>query len=287
MDGYLAGPPAQPPTPTPIPMFESEARDWTIVLVLTALSLSIVVLVQTLATYVSAYVAAPREATVFLDTVEFSIQENENYDRDVEKVQQLGDKVRLGRLLREIQKGSDDLREELGRLLVSEDAATLRTSARILWASKKRVLEDRARRLDQLRMRFLVVYMGVLTAGAAKSLLTTTPVKDPEKSTPPFSGAEDGSPRTPLAKVLTDPFTKRPPLRRLTTQAIGHNNDTGGPHKKGWFGVVQELQKSPKMQQRHASIEGAMKTPSPISHSSVLLHKMIAPTDDVPSEPPP
>ena len=44
---------------------------------------------------------------------------------------------------------------------------------------------------------------------------------------------------------------------------------------KGWFGVVQELQRSPHMQLRHASIETAMRTPSPIAQTSVRLHKMM------------
>lgn len=269
-------------------MFETVARDWTIVLVLTALTLSTVVLAQNLATYVSAYLAAPSEVSVFLDTVEFSIQENESYDRDVEKVQVLGDKIRLGCLLREIQKAGDDLREELGRLLVSEDAATLRTAARVLWFSKKRVLEDRARTLDQLRMRFLVVYLGVVTSAAAKNATAaaTAPAthRHQEKSLALFNVAADGSPRAAFGNSLVDTFAKRTPLRRLTTQAIGLNSDattTEGSCKKGWFGVVQELQKSPKMQQRHASIETAMKTPSPITPSSVRLSEMIAPADDM------
>ena len=267
-------------------MFESAARDWTVVLVLTALTLSTVVLAQNLTTYVSAYLAAPSEVTVFLDTVDCSIQENESYERDVEKLPLLGDKIRLGRLVREIQKAGDNLREELGRLLVSEDAPTLRAGARLMWAAKRRALEDRVRRLDQLRMRFLVVYMGVVTAAAAKNVPATL-VKDPEKSLARVNSEGDASPRPMLPKGLAESITKRPPLRRLTTQAIGHNHDTEGPHKKGWFGVVQELQKSPKMHQRHASIETAMKTPSPIPRSSVRLHDMIAPTDDAPEEPGP
>lgn len=259
--------------------FETTARDWTVVLVLTALTLSTVVLAQNLATYVSAYLAAPTEVTVFLDTVDFSIQENESYDRDVERLPLLGDKIRLGRLVREIQKGGDDLREELGRLLVSEDAPALRTGARLLWAARRRALEDRVRRLDQLRMRFLVVYLGVVTAAASKNV--PTPPKDPEKFLARLNDdLASPSPRPALPKGLTESITKRPPLRRLTTQAIGHNQDTGGSHKAGWFGVVQELQKSPKMQQRHASIETAMNTPSPLPPSSVRLHEMIAPTDD-------
>jgi hypothetical protein len=103
-------------------------------------------------------------------------------------------------------------------------------------------------------MRFLVVYMGIIAA-AAKAEKQPTP-RDPEKSP---------TPKPSLTRALTEGITKKqPPLRRLTTQAIGHNDTSAGNHRKGWFGVVQELQRSPRMHQRHASIETAMsKTPSP------------------------
>ncbi len=91
-------------------MSESSVRQWTIILVLTALLLSLVVLVQILAKYSSAYRSAPREITAFVDSVESSIQENESYDGDVARVPRLEDKIRWGLLLREIQKGGDDRR---------------------------------------------------------------------------------------------------------------------------------------------------------------------------------
>jgi len=239
-------------------MSESSARQWTIILVLTALLLSLVVLGQILARYSSAYFAAPREITAFVDSVDSSIQENESYDRDVAKVQRLDDKIRLGRLLREIQKGGDDLREELNGLLLSEDDTRLRASARLLWASKRARLEERLRRLDLLRMRFLVIYMSIVaatTTAAAEKVEKSASPKDPEK------GAHH--PMRPLFPAgLADSIKRSPPLRRLTTQAIGHLDSSEGPHRHGWAGVVQELQRSPLMHKRHASIENAMaKTP--------------------------
>ncbi|KFA74301.1 hypothetical protein S40288_08043 [Stachybotrys chartarum IBT 40288] len=214
-------------------MAESGWIQWTIILVLTALSLSLVVLVQIASAYSAAYMSAPKEVATFIDTVDFSVQENESYDRDVSKVQRLEDKIRLGRLLREIQKGGDDLREELNGLMISEGGTMLRMSARLLWASKRTQLEDRVRRLDLLRMRFLVVSLEKMSA-------YSTPIKPS------------------LQKALTDSIIKRPPLRRLTTHAIGHQEHVARPHRKGWAGVVQELQTSPRMHQRHASIEQAM-----------------------------
>jgi hypothetical protein len=238
---------------------------WTIILVLTALLLATVVLAQVVAAYSTAYVAAPKEIATFIDTVDFSIQENESYDRDVAKVQRLEDKLRLGRLLREIQKGGDDLREEINGLVIAEGTTTLRTSARLLWALRRAQLEDRVRRLDLLRMRFLVVYMGIITSIADKQPPAPPPLpRDPEKMAS-FRTPTRGPPVLKKAATMAAGDHKpRPPLRRLTTQAIGHSENTGRPHRKGWAGVVEELQTSPRMHQRHASIEQAMameKTP--------------------------
>ncbi|CAK7211656.1 hypothetical protein SBRCBS47491_001198 [Sporothrix bragantina] len=212
---------------------DSATRQWTLVLVLTALFLSLVVVGQILARYSAAYWAAPREIAALLDSADSSLQENESYDRDVAKVARRDDKIRLGRLLGEIQRAGDDLREDLNNVLVMprpQDADSdnhdnhntdygngrlgfsekstfddrrprglerrrataartgpstslrapssssnhipscpspkLKASARILWASKRTHLEERLRRLDILRMRFLVVYMSIVAATA-------------------------------------------------------------------------------------------------------------------------
>lgn len=250
---------------------ESGWLQWTILLALTALALSLVVVAQILTTYSAGYMAAPTEIATFLDTVDFSIQENESHDRDVAKVQLLEDKIRLGRLLREIQKTGDDLREDLNALLLHDDSSTLKMSARFLWAAKSAKLQDRVRRLDLLRMRFLVVYMGVITANIQKQQQqqqqppTQTPLSPPPPGPPPLPrDLEKMAFSTPTKPGLKKSFTdgpgqrRHPPLRRLTTQAIGHSESTGRPHRRGWAGVVEELQMSPRMQQRHASIEQAM-----------------------------
>ncbi|CAM1500652.1 Fc.00g098140.m01.CDS01 [Cosmosporella sp. VM-42] len=238
-------------------MAESGSLQWTIILVLTALLLSFVVLAQLASVYTAAYLAAPHEIVTFIDTADFSIQENESYDRDVAKVQRLEDKIRLAQLLREIQKSGDDLREDLNGMLIEEGTTKLRTSARMLWATKRSQLEDRVRRLDLLRMRFLVVYMGVIASNAERPPAPAP--KEPEKSISPFE-----SPSRPmLPKGLVESIAKRPPLRRLTTQAIGHNEHVATQHaatpqRMGWAGVIHELQRSPKMHQRHSSIEQSM-----------------------------
>jgi hypothetical protein len=215
---------------------------------------SVFLLAQFGTTYTNAYLEAPSQIMTFIDAVDFSIQENESYDSDVAKITRLEDKLRLGRLLGEIKKSSDDLREDLNSLLVEEGTMRLRSSTRILWASKRTRLEERMRRLDLLRMRFLVVYMGMIAAKSSEQTLT----KDPEK----HHHVPRMQLRPSLPHALTEGIARKPPLRRLTTQTMGHDDASGGVQKMGWAGVVAELQRSPLMHKRHASIETAMASPT-------------------------
>lgn len=111
------------------------------------------------------------------------------------------------------------------------------------------------RRLDLLRMRFLVVFMGIMTSTADKQPPPPPPLppRDPEKTSPLAAPA-----RPALHKSLADGIAKHPLLRRLTTNAIGHQENVAMPHRRSWAGVVEELQTSPRMHWRHASIEQAM-----------------------------
>ena len=237
-------------------MSDSSLRQWILVLSLTALLLSLAILAQITSRYTKAYLDAPHEVSAFLDAVDSSIAENESYDRDIAKVQRLDDKLRLGRLLRDIQKGGDALREELNTLVVGRDDTRLRNVARICWAGHRRQLEEKVRRLDLLRMRFLVVHMGIIagvaTEAAAKKDLG--PRRDPEKSAViPVTPRPGGIP-----KGLAEGIRSKPPLRRLTVQTMGHQGNVEGSHRKGWAGVVMELQRSPLLKERHASLELAM-----------------------------
>ncbi|OTA98826.1 hypothetical protein M426DRAFT_43472, partial [Hypoxylon sp. CI-4A] len=248
---------------------------WTPILPVTAISLTSIVVAHIVTSYTSAYLAAPHEIGTYVDAVESSIQENESYDSDVSKVQRLEDKLRLGRLLREIQKSSDDLREDLNRLVIAENSTTLRTSARVLWVNHRRQLEERVRRLDLLRMRFLVLYMGIV-AGTAENR-----PKIAEKTMSPHN--QHQTPRPLLPRGLTDSIKQRPPLRRITTaQSTPPTPPTPPPpppypltpmtphssntqHQRGWRGVVQELQSSPMMHRRRTSIEQSTRSPPTIT----------------------
>ncbi|CAK7564274.1 MAG: hypothetical protein SEPTF4163_002161 [Sporothrix epigloea] len=204
---------------------------WTLVLVLTALLLSLILVGEIIIRYGAAYWAAPREIAVLLESADSSLQDNEAYEQDVAKITSCDDKIRLRRLLIELQRADDDLRDALNNVLVAPQiqnvdaneydaeyvsgrqdrsekstmdfrlarglerrraAATklspqspslhtssdgsvqapprhlpdLRATARILWASNRKHLEERLRRLDLLRMRFLVGYMSIVAATA-------------------------------------------------------------------------------------------------------------------------
>ncbi|KAI3390332.1 hypothetical protein diail_10065, partial [Diaporthe ilicicola] len=241
---------------------------WTFVLAVTAIFLSVVVTLQILSSYAKASIAAPAEILTFIDAVDSSVEENESYDRDVLRVQRLDDKLRLGRLLREIQRGGDDLREELNCLLMSEsgDLASdgysdlrdlrLRATARMLWASKRKGLEDKVRRLDMLRMRFLVAYMGLVSAGRIKKLSA----RESEKTIPFPCLTTRPPPPPPLPPLpLGIGASKKKSRRRLSrAAALGRGDNIEGSRKQGWAGVIRELQLSPLLQKRNASIGKAM-----------------------------
>lgn len=252
-------------------MADSYAQQWILVLSLTALLLSLVILAQFATRFAKAYLDAPSEVPAFLDAVDSSIAENESYDHDITKVKRLEDKLRLARLLGDIQRGGDALREDLDALMEGEsDCPRLRFGARLFWASHRRQLEEKVRRLDLLRMRFLVVHMGIIASMAAQNStakpgLVIAPAaaaakREPEKPpiTPPYTPEPP-----PLPRTLTDGVKVKPPLRRLTLQAMGHVDAVEGTHRTGWAGVMQELQKSPVLRERHASIELAMSRATP------------------------
>ncbi|KAL1835802.1 hypothetical protein VTJ49DRAFT_6046 [Mycothermus thermophilus] len=263
---------------------QQQQQQWILALSLTALLFALVILTAVLAPvasrYAKAYLDAPSEIAAFLDAVDSSVVENESYDRDIAKLKRLEDRLRLGRLLREIQRGGDALREELNALVIAEDGdhhqPRLRDAARFWWANHRERLQEKVRRLDLLRMRFLVVHMSIIAATAAESASAATTAAsrtdrdrerdripatphNPEKSpsfplTPPHSG-------NGLPKALADSIRAKPPLRRLTVHtghALAHPDNVEPNQRKGWAGVVMELQKSPLLRERHASIEMAM-----------------------------
>lgn len=268
---------------------------WTFVLAVTAIFLSVVVTLQILSSYGKASLAAPAEILTFIDAVDSSVEENESYDRDVLRVQRLDDKLRLGRLLREIQRGGDDLREELNGLLMSESGdltsddysdlrdLRLRATARLLWASKRKRLEDKVRRLDMLRMRFLVAYMGLVSAGRVRKSEKSTSFTNQTAARPP-----PPPPLPPLPLGVNTGLNKKKSRRRLSrAAALGRgDNNVDGSRKQGWAGVIRELQLSPLLQKRNAryaqtSIGKAM---SPIKSHFTMVAAPPSPPDSTKSD---
>ncbi|KAM3079396.1 hypothetical protein ACMFMG_005828 [Clarireedia jacksonii] len=218
-----------------------------------------------LPTYVHAYFHSTSELTTFLDVLTDSIVENESYDRDISRVGKLEDRIRLGRLLGEIRKCGDELKEQVDGLVVNsgEKDMRLRGRMRLLWVWKRKGLNGRMKRLDSLRMRFLVAYMGIVAAGGVM-----TEEKEKENALGIF-GSPQRAPRRSLPATLEESIV-RTPLRRITSNAIGHNEGTGGPQRAGWMGVVSELQNSPLMHKRRASIEQSSSSGSPRSPRTMI-----------------
>ncbi|ESZ91098.1 hypothetical protein SBOR_8498 [Sclerotinia borealis F-4128] len=236
-----------------------------------ATAVSIPILVQTLLTHLSAYHTAPQDLSTYLSVLESSISENASYDHDISRISKLEDKLRLAGMVREIQKCGDELRDLLDKMVSKEDHKRLKLGSRILWGTTRRDLEERVRKLDLLRMRFLVVYLGMVAAKTEVVLKEKEREKEREKEdADKVSGMGFGPLGSPirtrtLPSNLSENIKRTPPLRRITSNAIGHNEGTGSPQRSGWMGVVSELQSSPLMHKRRASVEQSSSVGSPRS----------------------
>lgn len=291
--------PASEPKTLSTALMAHTGSQWTFVLAVTAIFLSVVVTLQILSSYGKASLAAPAEILTFIDAVDSSVEENESYDRDVLRVQRLDDKLRLGRLLREIQRGGDDLREELNSLLMSESGdltsddyndlrdLRLRATARLLWASKRKRLEDKVRRLDMLRMRFLVAYMGLVSAGRVRKSEKSSSYRTQSARGPPPPPPPPLPPQLPLG-VNTAGLNRKKSRRRLSRAAAMGRGDIDGSRKQGWAGVIRELQLSPILQKRNAqrnAYPNIGKVMSPIkSHFNMVAEGPPSPPDSTKSD---
>ncbi|KAJ8062386.1 hypothetical protein OCU04_008929 [Sclerotinia nivalis] len=234
-----------------------------------ATAVSLPILVQTLLTHLSAYNTAPQDLTTYLSVLESSVSENASYDHDISRISKLEDKLRLAGMVREIQKCGDELRELLDKMVSKEDHKRLKLGSRILWGTTRRDLEERVRKLDLLRMRFLVVYLGMVAAKTEVVLKEKEKEREKEDADK-VSGMGIGPLGSPirsrtLPSNLSENIKRTPPLRRITSNAIGHNEGTGSPQRSGWMGVVNELQSSPLMHKRRASVEQSSSIRSPRS----------------------
>ncbi|CAN8105997.1 unnamed protein product [Discula destructiva] len=277
---------------------------WTLILEVTALFVCAVVTLQTLSSYSKAYIDAPAQILTFVDAADSSVHENESYDRNVSRVKRLEDKRALNRLLHEIQRGGDDLREELNGLLQTDkgDLASdgycdlrdlrLRATARLLWASKRRGLESKLRRLDMLRQRFLTVYLGIIANGLTvdrhdhhklerKSSLRNSEKHESHAAHDEYSYSPSAT-RPQMPAGMGEAIKKqRSMLRRLSVQQPRKIEKP----KPGWADVIRELQLSPLLHKRHASIERTISERSE-SPAPSMISDITTPSIPEPPTPP-
>lgn len=230
-----------------------------------ATAVSLPILVQTLLTHLSAYNTAPQDLNTYLSVLESSVSENASYDHDISRISKLEDKLRLAGMVREIQKCGDELRGLLDKMVRKEDHKRLKLGSRILWGTTRRDLEERVRKLDLLRMRFLVVYLGMVAAKTEVVLKEKEREREREDADKVAMGLASPVRSRTLPNNLSENIKRTPPLRRITSSAIGHNEGTGSPQRSGWLGVVSELQSSPLMHKRRASVEQSSSVGSPRS----------------------
>lgn len=255
------------PPPPPSAMAHNDLSGVTMTFILAALLLSLLTIGQVVASHAYAYSSAPIEVQTFLEAANSSIAENESFDHDIMRLQ-ASDRPRLIKLLGSIQKCGDDLLEDLNKLTVEGSDSKLKTHSMLLWKTHKERLEARLRRLDLLRMRFLILQMGLVAASLTAS---SHPVihhgKAAERRAPTGQFARPVMPQHALTETIKKISEKksdaekkgeglRTTPRRVMSAQTGHNNQQveRGP-QFSMASVISELQSSPKLHMRRASIE--------------------------------
>lgn len=264
------------PANAPDKMAHNDLSGVAMTFILAALLLSLLTIGHVVASHVYAYHSAPLEFHTFLDAANSSIAENESFERDITRLQP-SDRPRLIKLMDAIQKCGDDLREDLGRLTIDGSESKLRTQSMLLWKTHRQRLDARLRRLDLLRMRFLILQMGLVAASPTAS---THPhahhEKASERRAPEGQFPRPAMPRHALTDMLQNikekgvQAEKKPstPLRSMSAARTGHNmQDIAKGPQFSMASVISELQSSPKLHMRRASIE--RRTSVPMSPSSV------------------
>ncbi|KAL5594435.1 hypothetical protein BROUX41_001368 [Berkeleyomyces rouxiae] len=212
-------------------MADALQRGWTVVLVPTALAASLMVLAQAVASHATAYTNAPKELGQLMETLRDAATETESYERDVSRVTNMEVKVRLGSLLREIQRTNVSLGGDLSLLLEGDQQEekrsqallglphikdrmfmpTMKLSARLFWLEYRTDLHDRLRRLDTLKMRFLVVYMGAVASNAHAAATTSIAA---------VAAAASVTQNQHQPKPVSPPMTPKQDERKMLMQSV-------------------------------------------------------------------
>lgn len=261
----------------------SDLSGVTMTFILAALLLSLLTMGQVVASHYYAYTSAPIEVQTFLDAANSSIAENESFDHDIMRLQ-TSDRPRLIKLLDSIQKCGDDLREDLNHLTIDGSNTKLKTPSMLLWKTHRERLEARLRRLDLLRMRFLTLQMGLIASSSNSS--PSHHDKAAERRAPPGQFAKPGRPAIipqhalaeAIKKVGEKAAEKKPstPQRSMSAARTGHNmTDIAKGPQFSMASVISELQSSPKLHMRRASIE--RRTSVPMSPTSPTSNRPMSP----------
>lgn len=185
------------------------------------------------------------EIASFLDILDFSAHENDSYKSDdiLVRVQRMEDRARIDKLLQEIHKCVENLRNDVNKLVFvgKEGKKKLRVFARFLWLVRKSNLQERARRLDLLRTRFLVIYFELMANKIFSEYCSSPKLIDHEKVNESISPI-------PQSSSLLQNKTKVQNLITLQTSPGPYSLNN---QKHGWTDVLAELQRSPLMQKRH------------------------------------
>ena len=160
-------------------------------------------------------------------------------------------------------------------LVVEESKTKLKGTSMLLWKSHRQRLESRLRRLDLLRMRFLVLHMGLIAGGAIvpdRPVERRTPVgqfarpERPNLSHHAHSVSEGLVVRKREARKgdvrkevrFEDQVLTPTPIRTQSLNVTGHtNSEVGFGQKMSFLDVVGQLQKSPLLLKRKKDIEMA------------------------------
>lgn len=272
--------------------------------ILLALLFFLVVFIQTILRHIRFYKSAPLELRAFIEVCRSSVSENECCDTIIHRIPRLDDKIRLIAIYRDIKRCGDNLRETINGLVCDDfmngdyddnNSPRLHVRARLLWIEKRAILENFARRLDMLRMRFFILHFGTVSLHKSSATLPTAichqvalPRKENASSFYGKSLNKSVPPSRPskMHQALTSEILNHALLSGRKTQAASHIEQVEHIQKGGWLGVVDELQRSPKMKLRHANIESAMlrnrssrsvTTPASLSAVSIKEKNVVLP----------
>jgi len=258
------------PTSVLQPTHEHRASGWlSAVTLIFVFALSVAVIPAVVAC-VSAYNHAPGEFAAFIDTARLTIDKDVRHHGNDGRILSMEARTRLMKLLHGMQTISGKLRDELQDMVATSDRAStdtnalcsqqgvkLRTGARLMWASRRIALQDQLRRLDHLEIQILLVHSRAYTFGSDSVPSDDMACPHCSVSTQADAGDADsiarsssGPPKSISFRPPTPPTTPKRSEMASIPKSSSAIERRGGSFRRRFAGVVQELQGSPKLEQR-------------------------------------